>query len=330
MCMLKKKNNGEYFEKIVELIEKAISPESIIERDVQMPILNSTQGSSTQCDIVIRTGNFPRETITLIEVQDRNSKIKPNDFRGWKQKLLDVGAQHLICVSRQNFPESIKEQAALTGNSIRLITLNNSLDEIPINLFTKSVFKILHFNIKEIEKMKIHFSQSQMYSLGLIDSINNLNSYIKNINSKIFSYNQKDLISLYDIINNLVKDKESENYGSVSFDVDFDITPFYLKYKEFYLKCWIESTVVWESKIENFPFTFLNYNQIGYGPIAWYMEANYNSDNKSAWVKIPIIKKENRFQISQIEHSNFENQTIKLEVKSESEPDIVFFLNISK
>lgn len=115
--------DGKQLEHLVHLIEKSISPGAKVELDVDMPILNSRIGATTQCDIVIRSGTPPRQTITIVEVQDRAGQVKPNDFRGWKQKREDVGAQHLICVSRQEFPKSIKEQAALSGNSILLINL---------------------------------------------------------------------------------------------------------------------------------------------------------------------------------------------------------------
>ena len=83
-------NDGKRYEALVHMIESSISPDSIIEHDVNLPILNSTSGATTQCDIVIRNGPVSRQTITIVEVQDRATKVKPNDFRGWKQKKEDV------------------------------------------------------------------------------------------------------------------------------------------------------------------------------------------------------------------------------------------------
>lgn len=110
-------------ERLVQLIEQSISPDSIVERDVRLPILTSLTGNNAQCDIVIRAGRPPRQTITIVEVQDRQKPVDINDFRGWLQKLKDVGAQHLYCVSRQSFSKGIKEQAALHGTTVKLITL---------------------------------------------------------------------------------------------------------------------------------------------------------------------------------------------------------------
>ncbi len=54
--MQMKNNDGKYLEKLVQLIEKSIDPNAIIDHDVQMPILTSQIGATTQCDVVIKTG----------------------------------------------------------------------------------------------------------------------------------------------------------------------------------------------------------------------------------------------------------------------------------
>ncbi len=38
------KNDGKYFEKIVELLEQSIDPDATIKHDVNMPILTSKEG----------------------------------------------------------------------------------------------------------------------------------------------------------------------------------------------------------------------------------------------------------------------------------------------
>ncbi|MEE9163086.1 MAG: hypothetical protein V3U35_08985, partial [Candidatus Neomarinimicrobiota bacterium] len=90
-------NDGKDFERLVALIEAAIDPDARIAHNEELPVLNSPSGKTTQCDVVIRTGPKQREIITIVEVQDRDARVAPNDFRGWKQKLADVGAQRLIC-----------------------------------------------------------------------------------------------------------------------------------------------------------------------------------------------------------------------------------------
>ncbi len=130
------KQKWKFTEYLVQLIEKSIDPDSTVEHNAFLPDLTSTNGTTRQCDIIIRKGTPPRETITLVEVQDRIEKVELNQFQGWVSKMKDVGAQHLICVSRAGFPDSIKEKAKQSGNTIRLVTITKTdANKIPINLF---------------------------------------------------------------------------------------------------------------------------------------------------------------------------------------------------
>jgi hypothetical protein len=73
---------------------------------------------------VIEIGQEPRVTRTIVEVQTRNQRVKPNDFRGWCQKMRDVGANRLICVSAMPFPRSIKDKVAKDlGPTVLLVRL---------------------------------------------------------------------------------------------------------------------------------------------------------------------------------------------------------------
>ena len=49
----KKINDGKRLEELVAMIEKSLSPDCRIERNYQMPILNSPSGLTTECDIVV-------------------------------------------------------------------------------------------------------------------------------------------------------------------------------------------------------------------------------------------------------------------------------------
>lgn len=108
-------------ERLVAMLEKALMPEARVEHDVRLPNLRT--GHPSQCDIVIRYGRPPRETMTIVEVQDRSSRVAINEFRGWLKKREDVGAQHLICVSALPFPQSIIDDVKLIGPTVRLVTL---------------------------------------------------------------------------------------------------------------------------------------------------------------------------------------------------------------
>lgn len=110
-------------EKVVALLEGHITSSASVKRNVDLPVLKSTSGRTRQCDVVIVEGNDPRKTISIVEVQKRQSKPEINEFNGWVEKMREVGAQHLICVSSAGFPRSIEEKADEIGPSIRLLTL---------------------------------------------------------------------------------------------------------------------------------------------------------------------------------------------------------------
>lgn len=130
---------GKELELVITAIEKGLSPDATVEHDVFLPVLTSNNGRTRQIDVSIRQGKPPRETLTIVEVQDRNSPVDINTFNGWLCKVEEVGAQHLMVVSRKPFPESIKEKAEQSGNKVFLIHIKEAIpDEIPsdfINFF---------------------------------------------------------------------------------------------------------------------------------------------------------------------------------------------------
>ena len=138
-----KKNDGKYLEQLVELIEKSIARSTDhtakVERNVNLPVLNSSIGATRQCDIIIRSGVVPRETITIVEVQDRKEAVEIGHYSDWITKLDSVGAQQLICVSRHAFPESIKEQVALSGTKVRLTISANFYQDVVGNNYAKLI-----------------------------------------------------------------------------------------------------------------------------------------------------------------------------------------------
>lgn len=69
-------------------------------------------------------GNPPRQSITIVEVQKRNTKPNIATFDGWVGKMRSVGAQQLMCVSAIGYPQSIIEEVKLKhGPTVRLLTL---------------------------------------------------------------------------------------------------------------------------------------------------------------------------------------------------------------
>jgi len=113
-----KSKDWNIYEKIVAIIEQQLDPEANVEQDVKLPVIGSPSGAKRQCDIVIRQGRPPRETISIVEAQKRGRKVEINEFSGWLTKRDEVGAQHLICVSEKGYPISVKEKAEKEGPSV--------------------------------------------------------------------------------------------------------------------------------------------------------------------------------------------------------------------
>jgi hypothetical protein len=110
-------------EKIVAIIERHIAPNARVRRNVWLPVLGSRSGRTRKCDVVIEEGAEPRKTLSIVEAQKRKDKPEIGEFNDWVEKMREVGAQHLICVSKRGFPQSIEEKADQIGPTVRLLTL---------------------------------------------------------------------------------------------------------------------------------------------------------------------------------------------------------------
>jgi hypothetical protein len=109
-------------EQIAALFERMLSPGATVEHDVRLPGLGGV--GERQCDVVIRYGTPPRQTTAIVEVQRRNARTKISEFQSWIQKMRDVGAQHLYCVSMHEYSKSIVHEVATRhGPTVRLMTL---------------------------------------------------------------------------------------------------------------------------------------------------------------------------------------------------------------
>jgi hypothetical protein len=109
-------------EEVVALLEQSLDPSARVEHNVELPELGTDL--LRQCDVVIRSGVLPRETLTIVEVQDRTRKPDINTFHGWCEKMTLLGAHRLICVSARGYPASIIQDVALRrGPKVLLLTL---------------------------------------------------------------------------------------------------------------------------------------------------------------------------------------------------------------
>jgi hypothetical protein len=118
-------------ERVVALLEKTLTPDCHIEHNKKLPELGT--GTLRQCDVIIRCGKPPRSTLTIVEVQKRNRKVTIGTYEGWCKKREKLGAQHLICVSVEGFPDSVVKDLAAQGDTVRLMTLCEP-GEVPLCL----------------------------------------------------------------------------------------------------------------------------------------------------------------------------------------------------
>jgi hypothetical protein len=109
-------------QRVVALLEKTISPGDEVLHDEWLT--DVTTGDKRQFDVVIKSGKPPRQTITVVEVQKRGSRVSIGTFEGWVKKRESVGAHCLMCVSALEYPQSVKNKVAKNlGPSVRLLTL---------------------------------------------------------------------------------------------------------------------------------------------------------------------------------------------------------------
>ncbi|CAO3303381.1 MULTISPECIES: hypothetical protein [unclassified Pseudomonas] len=281
---------GDDLEKIVEIIERSTSPTARIEQNVFLPVLTSTQGHTAQCDIVIRNGPPHRETLTIVEVQDRNSKVDINTFRGWLGKIDDVGAQHLICVSRKEFASSIKEKAAQSGSKIFLVTLKDlSPESIPLD-FIKFIFLYQHINIKRLKNLRAYVGPGQIEKLGL-------KSFQFELSDKFWSVDRINITSLLEICRDTIKRSHEllsetsikDAVGSLSFSRTGENALYYCHNNDF-VRIDLDCEFEWEYEHAEIPMSVASYEQDQHGALAWLFEVTHNSNSGPISIKTPVVK----------------------------------------
>jgi hypothetical protein len=280
------KKDGKFLEHTIEVLEHSISPEAKVERDVWLPNLISKISKKRQCDIVIRTGKPPRETITIVEVQDRIKKTSIGEFDGWVTKMKAVGAQHLICVSRHKFSDSIREKALQSGTTIRLMTFCDDPNKIPQDFISP------HINIR----YPIYKSLSYI-NLFITNEFDKLNSDGLNLDTKIFQVNN-DFLSLNDFIDGALS---SGNFPEDCPKLDIKLG----KGTASIFNATIENKIYDLDKIEfhveleydqiDVPISIITYEQEASGAIAWMLEGRVIMNEEEVIIKIPVHKVDNGF-----------------------------------
>ncbi|RAJ00478.1 hypothetical protein LX64_04184 [Chitinophaga skermanii] len=158
MNVLSDWKEAEYF---VTQIEQAYAPDAVVKHNVMLPVIGEQR--YRQCDVVIYIGKEPRATIFIVEVQKRGSKPDINTFNGWVEKMNEVGANGLICVSHVGFPESITSKVLnKIGPKVKLVTLReNAPNDIwaDLHLVPEIVETSFEIDIKKFNR-PVYFDDS--------------------------------------------------------------------------------------------------------------------------------------------------------------------------
>lgn len=209
---MRKKENKDWqtAEKLTAILEKFITPDSTVEHNKYLPVIGRPERRKRQCDVVITFGSGLRKSVAIVEVQKRDSKPSLTTFHGWIKKMNEVGAQQLICVSKQGYPQSIIDDVKKIYGD-KTVTLMNleefdylsnpqKFNMLPIQILINGKFKFLEIDRLCLEtkpvdpNMQIN-TNDPMFSIGEESSklsLNDLGSkFIDSISSnKEFKYNE--------------------------------------------------------------------------------------------------------------------------------------------
>lgn len=264
-------------EKIVSIIEKSISPNSIVQHNVRLIDLTSKKEKKRQCDIVIKSGTPNRQTTTIVEVQSRGCKFNINIFQGLVQKMRDVGAQHLICVSTKGFPDSIIEKAKELGNTVRLIKLNeNEPEKIPIELPNFEFVRCFR-KFDSLQDPEINFKTDFEIEIKLSDMIFQIPGIER-------SFNYISLVNFY--ITNILKSKYKGEY-LIKF-------PFEELKLNIHFENYVFNVINFSWRVfinfekHKIPSQVYSYEQLDHGILAWFIESTSTINNIPRTIQIPI------------------------------------------
>lgn len=307
-------NDGKEFEHLVRLVEQSISPDSVVEHDVDLPVIDSESGRTRQCDVVIRSGQKPRETITIVEVQDRTSKPDINTFEGWLGKLEEVGAQHLICVSRHDFPSSIKEKAIGLGNTVRLITVKElSAENIPMNIiFTDRKFDLQKCGISCV------ISEAEVEKLGIKDAVNEKLIGLNRMdpNEKCWSLDKNELVSIFILCRDVFVRPvgEKEGVGKLVFDKK-EGPELYMFLEGHFFRVGLDCDFSWTFEETEKPISVLSYEQNEAGVLAWVAEISSESPKGLFSAKFPLVEVDEGYRIDRMLVTVPSDVTLTVEVR---------------
>lgn len=284
-------------ERIAAQLEKALTPYATVEHNVRLPVLGTKR--KRQCDIVIKYGDAPRQTIAIAEVQKRKSKPDITTFHGWIEKMRQVGAQHLICVSARGYPKSIIEEVMTRhGPTVRLLTLKELQQPKLIRLvfpFNFALYKKPKFIIEDLGP--IVFDSLVEYTLPEGDI--NLRA-----DAEVFGWDDDPKrISLNDIIIPLMRECAQRTAEEGIYDPDFFTVELQIGQGEG--KLWyysgeqrirvkvLPARVTLHTEYTEIPATYYSYEQHSVnGSLAWVVTAK--GDFEGNEVSFQIVFKPNK------------------------------------
>jgi hypothetical protein len=242
------------------------------------------------------TGQKARATTTIVEVQNRSSRVDITIFGGWVEKLKQVGAQQLFCVSHHDFPDSVKEEAFKLGGTVKLITLKElDADAIPINVG----FEYNEFNVEGLKPPSVGIPELEAAPFGGLDALlKKLKDTPLEGKNRCFSLDKNELVSLYTLCKNYVGplDGEDKGEGKLTFD-DKEDPELYLFFEGHFLRVKFDYVFQWSYEKTQIPMSVLSYEQNEAGVLAWYVEVSYNSPKGLICSKVPCIKADKGFMI---------------------------------
>jgi hypothetical protein len=287
---------GKLKEKVVTILEKHIDHNAKVTCDVFLPVVAHPEMNPRQIDVLIETGTKSRPTYTIVEVQDRTSKPSRGEFDGWLEKMKEVGAQHLICVTKAGYTKSQIKKASFIGPSVRLFTLSQieSIDGkvLPPSLMGDKIQVVTYEKLEGIRIDPVHLYQMHPD----IDPKNLPDPHYK----MFIPYPKKEFVSATEVTDwhlfanpkNLDELPKDGTKFTLKFGYDFDQKKPWrfksnngsvlLKRLDIQIQLTInEYSIDWEQS---------KYEQLGQGEIGWLLKGTTSYKGKEVKIYIPLRK----------------------------------------
>lgn len=287
---------GKLKEKIVTILEQHIDHNAKVSCDVFLPIIAHPEIGPRQIDVLIETGTSSRPTYSIVEVQDRKSKPTPTEFSGWLDKMREVGAQHLICVTKAGYPKSIIQKATKIGPNVRLFTLKQ-LENLDGNMLPPSIMgnKIEHVTYEKLDGLSV--IPEHLFQMHPDINLKNL----PDPHYKMFMpYPNKEFVSATDVTDwhlfanpkNMKELPKNDEKFTLKYGYDCDQKkPWRFKSKNGSIGI-KRFDIQIQLRIKEFPIDWEQnqYKQLGHGEVGWLLKGKADIKGNNTTVYIPLRK----------------------------------------